>query len=190
MLTIRKLRNIADSIGWICATIFLVVSISSLSPSFAQSANIKLNKSQINLLRSLGTTIAAPTYTPPKFRLQSVIAELSSNTRIGGINYKLIYRSNLAPDQTLCFAIESTNGGIGGIPTGENSYPTNSKSFGKSSIEFGKYGNNSEPTLLGEWLGNGPFYRFTGAGVIPELSLCENITPEEAVKVVESLQYL
>jgi hypothetical protein len=47
-------------------------------------------------------------------------------------------------------------------------------------------------TLLGNWLGaeNGLFYRFVGAGILPSLSRCDNISPQEAVRVSESLQYL
>ena len=64
--------------------------------------------------------------------------------------------------------------------------------FGKSVLEQGLYGNAKQPTLLSQWLGeqNGPFYRFVGTGVIPELSNCSNVTPQEAVKVSQSIRYL
>ncbi|MEH1830406.1 MAG: hypothetical protein V7L22_34555 [Nostoc sp.] len=49
-----------------------------------------------------------------------------------------------------------------------------------------------QPTLLSQWWGeqNGPFYRFVGTGVMPELSNCNNVTPQEVVKVSQSIRYL
>lgn len=91
-----------------------------------------------------------------------------------------------------CFAIESTSGSIGDLPDGSRSYPINSSVFGKSSLEQGLYGQSKQQTLLSQWLGapNSPFYRFVGTDVTLELSRCNNVSPQEAVKVIQSIRYL
>jgi hypothetical protein len=153
----------------------------------------RLTQAQVKLLQSLGVRVAAPGYVPAGFRLEKVQAELARSTRVGGIGYSLIYQKyDSNSRKNLCFAIEATNGGIGSLPNGERSYPVKNPALGSSTIEYGRYSEVSNPTLLGNWLGgeNGPFYRFAGAGAIPALSRCENISAQEAVRVSESLVYL
>jgi hypothetical protein len=78
------------------------------------------------------------------------------------------------------------------LPSVSRSYPINSPIFGKSVLEQGLYGNAKQITLREQWLGSqkGPFYRFVGTGVGAQLSNCSNVTPQEAVKVTQWIQYL
>lgn len=156
------------------------------------SGEARLTQAQVQLLQSLGLRVAAPNYVPAGFKLEKVQAELARSVRVGGIGYSLIYQKyDSNSGKSFCFAIEATNGGIGSLPNGERSYPVNNPTLGISTLEYGRYGQASNPTLLGNWLGpeNGPFYRFVGAGVIPALSRCDNISHQEAVQVSESLIY-
>ncbi|MEG3977988.1 hypothetical protein QT970_25715 [Microcoleus sp. herbarium8] len=160
-------------------------------------ANTQLSQTQTNQLKSLGTKVAIPSYVPAGFQVASVqVKPCPSGVRRFCPNYAIIYRN---PNNS-CFAIESTGGGIGDMPSTdlEGSYPVNNSILGKSAVL--KYRENprlSGPTLTGSWMGKGPFYRFTGAGsplflntAPPELSNCKDISPQEAVRVWESLRYL
>lgn len=148
----------------------------------------KLTTTQLQVLRSIGLKIALPTYVPANFRLSRALVE-AGRENVQGLRYLVVYENY---DGDRCFAIESASGGIGDLPQGSNSYAINSLLFGKSSLEQGLYGDAKQQTLLSQWLGsqNGPFYRFVGANVTAELSRCNNISPQEAVKVTQSIQYL
>jgi hypothetical protein len=166
---------------------------SNTSKKLQLSPEAQLTSTQIELLKSLGLRIVVPGYVPPKFKLQKVEAELDRNPIGDGISYRIIYQKyDTDSEKDFCFAIEATNGGIGDLPNGERSYPINSLVLGKSTLEYGLYGHASKPTLLGNWLGpeNGPFYRFVGTDVLLGLPQCDNISPQEAVRVSESLHYL
>lgn len=157
-----------------------------------QNPETQLLPVQVQILKATGLRIALPTYIPAGFRLSSIQAR-AERSRVGELRYIIFYNrydSNTGTEQ--CFTIEATNGGIGGIPPGSRSFPVNNATFGKSSLELGKYGTSKSPTLLSEWLGGtqGPFYRFAGAGINPDFGRCNNISPQEAVKVTESLRYL
>ncbi|WP_155969158.1 hypothetical protein [Kamptonema formosum] len=181
--------------GMAFSIVNIVVGFVALAPSSAAPLpeEARLTQAQVKLLQSLGVRVAAPAYVPAGFRLEKVQAELARSTRVGGIGYSLIYQKyDSNSGKNLCFAIEATNGGIGSLPNGESSYPVKNPVLGSSTIEYGRYSEVSNPTLLGNWMGgeNGPFYRFAGAGAFPALSRCENISPQEAVRVSESLVYL
>ena len=128
--------------------------------------------------------MAIPSYIPKGFELEKVLVKVERNTEFGGVGYTLFYRrydSNSNKD--FCFAIESTNGGIGDLPSGTRSFPINSPVFGKTTLEYGKYGQAEKPTLLSNWLGGekGRFYRFAGVGIISSTSNCNNINTQEAI---------
>lgn len=145
---------------------------------------------QQRLLQAAGLRLALPTWVPAGFELTTVQVQADRQTRIGGLTYTAIYqRYDRATQRTTCFAIEATNGGIGGLPPGRQRYPVNSPVFGRTTLEVGRYGEASRPSLLSNWLGTGPFYRLVGAAVIPALARCENVTPQQAVQILESLQY-
>ncbi len=160
----------------------------AISPGIvAREAGSRLSAAQIQKLESLGVKIAVPSYVPDGFRVDKVeVVPCPPGSRRFCPEYSITYRG---PKNT-CFAIESTGGGIGGLPDGDRSFPVNSPVFGESSLELGKYGQAQSATLLGQWLGESPFYRFAGAGTSRALQGCNNISPQEAVRVTESLQYL
>ncbi|MEG3876414.1 hypothetical protein QT972_03380 [Microcoleus sp. herbarium7] len=160
-------------------------------------ANAQLSDRQTNQLKSLGTKVAIPSYIPAGFKVASVqVKPCPSGVRRFCPDYAIIYRNS----NNSCFAIESTGGGIGDMPSAdlERSYPVNNSILGKSAVlKYRKNPRLSGPTLIGSWMGQGPFYRFTGAGsrlflntAPPELSNCSDINPQEAVRVWESLRYL
>ncbi|NJK74626.1 MAG: hypothetical protein HC849_11615 [Oscillatoriales cyanobacterium RU_3_3] len=160
-------------------------------------ANSQLSQTQIDRLKSLETKVAVPTYVPAGFQVAGLqIQPCPSGVRRFCPNYVIIYRNS----NNSCFAIESTGGGIGDMPSDnlEKSYPVNNSILGKSAVlKYRKNPQRSGPTLTGNWSGQGPFYRFTGAGsrfflnnVSTELSNCSDISPQEAVRVWESLRYL
>lgn len=169
-----------------------------LSPNQVQLlANAQLSQRQTNQLKSLGVKIVIPSYVPAGFQVASVqVKPCASGVRRFCPNYVIIYRN---PNKS-CFAIESTGGGIGDMPSNnlEQSYPVNNPILGKSAVlKYRKDDRLSGPTLTGSWMGKGPFYRFTGANsrsfldtAPPELSNCNDISPQEAVRVWESLRYL
>lgn len=191
----RQTVVLGASLG--CTLALLGILFSSQQPTpqaIAQAdsppAESPLTPAQQQLLEASGLAIALPAYVPPGFVLEKVIAEASRQARVGGISYALLYRrydSNTG--QAFCFAIEATNGGIGGIPPGQESFAISSPTFGESTLEYGTYGAAQGPTYLSNWLGaeTGPFYRFVGADVLPSLSRCENIPAQEAIEVLESL---
>ncbi|MCU0545563.1 MAG: hypothetical protein MUE44_25900 [Oscillatoriaceae cyanobacterium Prado104] len=165
-----------------------------ISPNSRQLlANTQLSQTQINQLKSLGVKIAIPSYIPAGFQVASVqVKPCPSGIRRFCPDYAIIYRNS----NNSCFAIESTGGGIGDMPSDnlEQSYPVNNPILGKSALlNYRKNSRFSGPILTGSWMGKGPFYRFTGAGsrlVNAELSNCSDISPQEAVRVWESLRYL
>lgn len=160
-------------------------------------ANAQLSDKQTNQLKSLGVKIAIPSYVPAGFQVASVqVKPCPSGVRRFCPDYAITYRNS----NNSCFAIESAGGGIGGLPPVDlqQEYPVNNPILGKSVVL--KYPKSRVPsglTLIGDWMGKGPFYRFTGAGsrlvigtAVTELSNCSDISPQEAVRVSESLRYL
>lgn len=193
-----KMRS---SISITIITAILAASIQSVTaqrPNQGQVlANAQLSEKQTNQLKSLGVKVAIPSYIPPGFQVASVqVKPCPSGVRRFCPDYAIIYRNS----NNSCFAIESTGGGIGDMPSAdlERSYPVNNSILGKSAVlKYRKNDRLSDPTLIGSWMGEGPFYRFTGAGsrlflrtVAPELSNCSDISSQEAVRVSESLGYL
>ena len=183
-------------------TAILAASIQSVTtaqrPNQGQLlANAQLSEKQTNQLKSLGVNIAIPSYIPPGFQVASVLIKpCPSGVRRFCPDYAIIYRNS----NNSCFAINSTGGGVGDLPPVdlEQKYPVNNPILGKSVVL--KYPKSRVPsglTLIGSWMGKGPFYRFTGAGsrlvigtAVTELSNCSDISPQEAVRVSESLRYL
>jgi hypothetical protein len=186
-----KLFKYSVNLASYCVVACIIASwdvvIAQPKPSQTNSG-IKLTVLQLKVLRSLGLKVALPTYVGANFSAEKVLVE-AGRENVQSLRYLVVYQ-NFSADK--CFAIESASGGIGDLPSGSRSYPINSPIFGKSVLELGLYGNAKQPTLLSQWLGsqNGPFYRFVGTGVVPELSNCSNVTPQEAVKISQSIRYL
>lgn len=152
----------------------------------------QLTSPQKQLLKSLKIKVAVPSYIPVGFELEKVFVEVSRHSGVGGTGYTILYsRYDNNSNKDFCFAIESTNGGIGDLPEGIRSFPINSPVFGKTTLEYGQYGDAKKPTFLSSWLGEekGPFYRFVGVGLVPGTSNCNNISTQEAIRVTQSLRY-
>lgn len=168
----------------------------SLSPGnsrtlSAQSNSLELSDAQLQLLKALKLKIVLPRYVPAGFSLTKVEVEQLSQTRFGGQRYNVVYEKyNSEASIRYCFSIEAVPDGVGGLPLGQQSFPVRNPALGESSIEYGSYGQANKMTLLGNWLGQGPFYRFVGAGVLPGASSCDNISAEEAVRISESLRFI
>ncbi|MGI0490532.1 hypothetical protein ACN4EG_01870 [Alkalinema pantanalense CENA528] len=153
---------------------------------------------QLLVLQSSGLQVALPSYVPEGFRLKQILATTQRSSRLGGYTYTVLYEK-VTNTQIQCFAIEATSGGIGDLPQSKiASYPINTKAsqFSEGRLEVDRYGKSATPTLLSSWLSDrtvvapAAFYRFTGAGVIPELDQCSNLSPQEAIAVIESLRYV
>ncbi|MEG4348924.1 hypothetical protein QUA74_04170 [Microcoleus sp. LAD1_D3] len=196
------MKNRSPIIITIITAILATASIQSVTAERSTNqdqllANAQLSDRQTNQLKSLGVKVAIPSYVPAGFKVASVqVKPCPSGVRRFCPNYAIIYRN---PNNS-CFAIESTGGGIGDMPSAdlERDYPVNNSILGKGAVlKYRKNDRLSGPTLIGTWMGKGPFYRFTGAGsrlfldtAPPELSNCKDISPQEAVRVWESLRYL
>ncbi|MFM9265518.1 hypothetical protein [Tychonema sp. BBK16] len=194
--------KVRSSITITIITAILAASIQSVTTAQRPNqgkllANTQLSDKQTNQLKSLGSKVAIPSYVPAGFQVASVeVKPCPSGVRRFCPEYAIIYRSS----NNSCFAIESTGGGVGDMPSAnlERSYPVNNSILGKSEVlKYRKGDRLSGPTLIGSWMGEGPFYRFTGAGsrfllgtTPTELSNCKDISPQEAVRVSESLRYL
>ena len=183
-------------INFVCATTLITV-LYLLTQSRTEAKPLPsetiLSSQQLRLLKTTLIKGATPTYVPTGFKLEKVQVEADRDTRVGGISYTIFYRRyDIGSNKDLCFAIEATNGGIGDLPEGIQSFPVNSPIFGKTTLEYGKYGQAKNPTFLSSWLGEerGPFYRFAGAGIIPGFLNCTNISAQEAIRVTESLRYI
>lgn len=147
---------------------------------------------QTAAIQALGVPIVVPTDIPTGFAVDRV--EVTQNDRFP--SYQILYRDG----SDRCFVVEYAGAGIGDIPATEYRTPINPPLFGEN--EYGlNYGNYvdpglqaqfPEPELASDWLmqANG-FYRLAGAAYINNtFSLeqpCQDITPEEAVQIVESL---
>jgi hypothetical protein len=160
--------------------------------ALAQQTGTQLTPAQVQLLQSLGMKIAVPTYIPAGFEITIVRAEILPGSAGGTPRYILFYRDS----NNSCFGIEATGGG-GRNPELESSLPVNSRFFGSSyKLNYGKSAKaaNSRSYMFSDWMErDGNFYRFAGTSEeVPPASsksACKNISPEEAVRVTESLEY-
>lgn len=177
-----------------------LLTTACLHPVQSQTALAGLTENQIQRLTSLNRKIAVPAYIPPGFKVADVqiksCPDNASSCRFGP-NYTIVYRG----ENNSCFAIEATGGGIGGGPNLEFNLPINSPVLGSSRLYYGRAPHemtteNVSPRIISDWLGdvaNNPnllFVRFAGSGASQFVQNCNNISPEEAVKVTESLVFI
>ena len=165
----------------------------TLSPSvMAQTAPAHpggLTPAQIQKLNLLGLRIAVPTYLPRGFQASSV--EIKPGRGPGRPGYTISYRG---PGNT-CFTINSGRGGLGGPSMeGYQTFPINALFPGRGTMYYGRSvdsSKDSSPSLFSLPIEarDGRWYAFQGAGSREQLG-CKNISPQEAVRVIESLQYL
>lgn len=163
------------------------------SPSSTSQLSTQLTSQftpeQIEQLKSIGIKIAVPAYVPDGFRVYKV--EAWKDDEGWGPSYLITYRG---PDNA-CFFIDASSGGIGDfIPEDPNDpgIPINSPIFGRARLYTKPFGSD----WLSETPGEAPVYSFsTSMGTERTPSNCKranliDLSPPEAVKIVESLQYL
>jgi hypothetical protein len=174
--------------GWktiLFATATTLFSFLGAVPSGAKPQLTGMTDVQRTTLKSLGMRIIVPGYVPQGFQVIGITTEpcSPSGCRVGRPNYSIIYRS----PRKACFEIEGTSGGLGG-PGLERVVPVRSKLFG--STEVGFYRNNH---LSSDWVSlspsSGPYYRLYSRGESPR-GCATRITPDEAVQIVKSLEWL
>jgi hypothetical protein len=167
-------------------------------PALTTASVVLLSQEQINALQGLGVPVAVPTVVPAGFEVDRVRTEVGSGGPGGGAGYEIFYTDNT----NRCFAIESTSGGIGSGMALQYRLPVRPGIFTEDyGLNFGQPQDanqpqeTEEPLLYSDWMeGNGQFYRLVGAALIneqyPEYSDCEDLPPEIAARVAESLIYL
>ncbi|WP_434686507.1 hypothetical protein [Pseudanabaena minima] len=160
-------------------------------------------------LDSLGIKIALPTYVPQGFWIAAVRTEpcrQGDTVDANGVcrfgpEYTVIYRNS----QDHCFTVEATGGGLGG-PSSRYTRAVRSKIFDKVDVMIGT-GNdqpitdaiaNTPQELRTDYAGNSPFYavrtiKSQAASWIDAAIICSDavhMTPNEFIKIVESLDWL
>ena len=154
-----------------------------------------LTPAQTTELRALGSPLVVPTDIPAGFLVER--AEVIQEERAAG--YQILYRDG----SDRCFAVEHTTTGIGSTPETEYRIPIQPPLVGEAGygLNYGSYvatdlqAQFPEPTLMSDWLPkeNG-YYRLAGANYINARLApsrpCQDITPEEAVQIIESFALL
>lgn len=132
--------------------------------------------------------VLLPTYLPVGFRVEEV--EILNNNDTNP-QYRIVYR-NLKDNS--CFRVTGDNGQWGGPPADySNTVEALSPILGKVILEYTEFDQQIDGSLIK--FKNEPIMKdSTGYSFISERSIhpnCRNgISPQEAVKIVESLQYL
>lgn len=149
---------------------------------------------QTSQLTSLGVEVVVPGDVPPSFS----IVELRVDQSNSGPAYLVVYQNDL----NQCFAVEFAAGGIGDMPATENRLPIQPPLFGEGyGLHYGPFAEADmqaqfpEFNLFTDWMvGPSGAYRLIGATYIGELfdplRGCEDVAPEEAVALAESLTVL
>lgn len=157
----------------------------------------QLTPDQTAQLKSLGVEVAVPGVVPPTFSVVEIQAKPAAGSGPGsGASYAIVYQDST----NRCFIIEFAADGIGDPPVTEHRIPIHPPLFTEREygLNYGVYQDQSlrkqfpEPELFTDWLmGNSGAYRLIGGSYIqaafPNQSDCKDITPEEAVQIVESL---
>jgi len=160
-------------------------------------------------MESLGIKIALPTYVPQGFWIASVKTEpcrQGDTVDANGVcrfgpTYTVIYRN----PQDHCFTVEAAGGGLGG-PSSQYTRAVRSKIFDKVDVMIGT-GNdkpirdeiaNTPQELRTDFAGKSPLYSVRtinsqAANRINAAIICSDtahMTPNEFIKIVESLDWL
>ncbi len=154
-----------------------------------------LTPEQTAEIKALAIPLVVPTAIPAGFVVESVAVHQEDRFT----DYQILYRDT----SDRCFLVEYASGGLGGIPTTEYRLPINPPLFAVDGVEYGlNYGpytddylreQSPEPELISDWLWleNAGGYRIAGAAYInSQLDVstpCQDIEPEEAVTLIESL---
>lgn len=197
--------------GWIHGD--FVELIGTSEPSLAATTEsfisigraAKLNPVQIkqaisldkNNSRGMEFKIAVPTYVPTGFELESFGA-----TEDGyGPLYWIVYRNS----SNLCFEISANSGGWGAVPQDYETVEVVSPAFGKVVLEYTDFDQirnkayirfKDAPIVRGEpgkkrgYFFASPVESFEAKKSSENLAICDRINISEALKVVESIQYI
>ena len=155
----------------------------------------QMSPTQTGQLASLGVDIIVPGQVPPSF----AIVEMRVDQSDSGPGYLVVYQS----EGGQCFAVEFAATGVGDPPATESRLPIQPPLFGDRGygLNYGPFTDASlsaefpESNLFTDWLmGRSGAYRLVGATYIgdlfEDLQDCEDISPEEAVALAESLTVL
>lgn len=156
----------------------------------------QLAPAQISRLSNLGIEVVVPGAVPPSFAVADLRLDQGDD---GSTSYIILYQ-----DATnRCFAIEFATTGISAPPATEDRLPIapplfNSQSYGLSYGQFKEVALRDKfpgSNLYSDWLmGSSGAYRLVGAAYIgdlfPSLQGCQDLSPDEAVAMVESLTVL
>jgi hypothetical protein len=195
---------------------FVLSPIAFIPPATAAQAPTLSTQDQTKL-KALGIKIAVPTYVPPGYTVRKVEVtpcpagsprSPKGTCRSGGFGpkYSIAYRNAVAKDSCF-FAVEAMGGGAGG-PGGEfRTQPISTRLLGNVALMFGAPNSNSnkvpsaaqlnspQPGLQSDWTseagGNsGPLYRVIGHDLKPAPECGNTITPNELIKIMQSLTWL
>ena len=146
---------------------------------------------QTSQLTSLGVDVVVPGGVPPDF----AIAELRVDQGDPGPGYLVVYQN--AANQ--CFAVEFASDGIGDPPATANRRAIQPPLFGEGyGLNYGPFADADmqaqfpESNLFTDWMiGPSGAYRLIGVSYIgdlfEDLRGCEDVAPEKAVALAESL---
>ncbi|MBE9112613.1 hypothetical protein IQ273_24790 [Nodosilinea sp. LEGE 07298] len=155
----------------------------------------QMSPTQTDQLTSLGVEVIVPGQVPPSFSIVEMRVDSSSS----GPGYLVVYQS----EGSQCFAVEFAATGIGDMPATEGRLPIQPPLFGDQGygLNYGPFTDAElsaefpQSNLFTDWLiGSSGAYRLIGATYIGDLfealQGCEDVTPEEAVALAESLTVL
>jgi hypothetical protein len=155
----------------------------------------QMSPTQTSQLTSLGVEVVVPGQVPPSF----AIAEMRVDSSDSGPGYLVVYQN----DRSQCFAVEFAAEGVGDSPATENRVPIQPPLFGDQGygLNYGPFVDADvraelpDSNLFTDWMaGPSGAYRLVGASYIGDLfeslQACEDVSPEEAVALVESFTVL
>ena len=155
----------------------------------------QMSPTQTSQLTSLGVEVVVPGQVPPSFS----IVEMRVDQSDSGPGYLVVYQN----DGGQCFAVEFAATGVGDMPATESRLPIQPPLFDDQGygLHYGPFADANlraefpEPNLFTDWLiGSSGAYRLVGATYIgdlfEDLQGCEDVAPEEAVALAESLTVL
>lgn len=187
--------------GWIKETFVAIGNVESISetnqPSSVESkaslANLSLSQAQEllsldkNNRGGIDMKIVLPTYVPTGYRVKKFLAERDRS--IAAPHYEIVYANDLGN----CFEISAASGGFGANAVDFESVTVNSKALGTVELSFTQFDSVTDQDRIG-------LKEMNVEGIIPSdqrysfwspgNNECETIDFQEAVKIVESLDYL
>lgn len=143
-------------------------------------------------IKALSVPLVLPTSIPAGFAVERV----STTSDSGVTGYQVLYRDG----GDRCFVVEYTTAGVGSSPSTDYRLPITAPLFDDGTaygLNYGSYTDSElrrtfpEPDLMSDWLSlETGAYRLAGAAYINDRlappSPCKDVTPEEAVRIVES----